>query len=362
MSLDLTTAGKGLLLRALAGEVKINFTNIQLGNGSDAGKNAVSLSNPLLTLGISGYEVSDIFLTLTAVYNNSEVEASFNATETGVLADDPDNPGGQILYAYEYTSEGAADRIRAGADRIVETQLDVMVYIGDAENVTASISQSAVYTPKSEFDNFVARRDNPHEVTAEQIGLGAVPNVTPENQQPEFSESIIPFSVDEKGVVSFSNIKNKENMGSILTKVRSAIYAIVLHLNGKNPHRISALDIDAAEKEHTHSATDITNGSLGLARGGTGGSTASEARTNLGIQAGVGWNDCSAGKEIIAGPIRFATPFSYVPKVVVTHQSSAGDPLDVRISVSRIEKDGFYVRVLSETTSQKVTYNWIAIQ
>lgn len=40
---------------------------------------------------------------------------------------------------------------------------------------------------------------------------------------------------------------------------------------------------DKTDKGHKHSAADITSGTLTVARGGTGGTTAAEARTNLGV-------------------------------------------------------------------------------
>lgn len=42
---------------------------------------------------------------------------------------------------------------------------------------------------------------------------------------------------------------------------------------------------------HTHAASDITSGTLSLARGGTGASSASSARTNLGVPGGAGSQD-----------------------------------------------------------------------
>ena len=172
MAMKLTTYGKDLLLRTIAGEAKINFRSIQFGNSANAGLDATALSNPLLETEIGSYEIGDIFATLTFIFNNSSVAAGFRATELGVFVDDPDLDDGQtMLYAYEYTQEADADRIPASTDKLLETQMDVMVYIGDAENVTASISQSLVYARKEELAAHINDKSNPHKVGKEAVGL-----------------------------------------------------------------------------------------------------------------------------------------------------------------------------------------------
>lgn len=57
-------------------------------------------------------------------------------------------------------------------------------------------------------------------------------------------------------------------------------------------------DIGAARAAHKHSTSDITTGVLGLAYGGTGGSTASAARKSLGVPTiTYGTADPSGGSE-----------------------------------------------------------------
>lgn len=48
---------------------------------------------------------------------------------------------------------------------------------------------------------------------------------------------------------------------------------------------ITPANIGAAASSHTHAASDISSGTLGIARGGTGGTTAAEARAQLGAAA-----------------------------------------------------------------------------
>lgn len=74
-------------------------------------------------------------------------------------------------------------------------------------------------------------------------------------------------------------------------------------------------DIGAATEEHEHSADDITSGTLSIERGGTGATTAAEARTNFGVtEAGklkIGSTEYTVRvgefSEGAAGEIRFST-------------------------------------------------------
>ena len=260
MALKLTPSGTDLLLRAIAGEVNIKFTAIQLGNGADAGKSAAALSNPLLTAEISSYEVGDVFVTLRTTFSNSQVSASFRATEVGVLAHDPDTEDGTLLYAYQYTPEGESDYIPASADKVLETQMDVLVYIGDAENVTASISQRLVYASRADLEAHVKNTDNPHKVTKEQVGLGNVPNAATNDLTPTYTEAS-----------ALVGMKSGEKLSIAFGKIAKSVSSLIAHMkDGKNPHKVTAEQVGAAAASHKHSTNDLTGGVLGVARGGTG--------------------------------------------------------------------------------------------
>lgn len=276
MKLKLTHSGKDLLLRTIAGETTINFTAIQLGNGADAGESAAELSNPLLTAEVASYEIGDVFITLSSVFSNSEVTAGFRATELGVLADDPDKEGRTLLYAYGYTPDAEADYIPASDDKLLETQQDVMVYIGDAQNVTASISQSLVYAAKADLEAHIKDYGNPHRVDKEAVGLGNVPNVATNDQTPTYAEAS-----------ALSKLLSGEKLSVAFGKIARAVSSLISHIDtvGKNVHKETADSIGAAAKVHKHSTADITSGVLGLARGGIGVTSYDALGEKLGIPA-----------------------------------------------------------------------------
>lgn len=278
MELKLTPSGLDLLKRALAGEADIDFTALQLGNGADGGEDASALSNPLLTAELSGIDKGDIFVTLTATFSNNEVTAGFRCTETGVLAKDPDNDGGTLLYAYGYTKDAAADYIPAGSDRVLETQMDVLVYIGDAENVTASISESLVYASRADLDALKERVENLN-LSKDAVGLGNVPNVSTNDQTPTWTIAS-----------SLTALVSGEKLSTALGKLAKAVLSLIEHIGalGKNIHKETPKSIGAAAESHTHSTADITSGTLGLARGGTAVTSYSALREKLGLGSGTG--------------------------------------------------------------------------
>lgn len=256
----LTSSGKNLLLRALTGE-SITFTKIQLGNGPAQDALAASgLINPILTIELSKISVGQEYATLSASFTNSSVTSGFHITEAGFYAQDPADETKEILYAIGNEDESTADYVPDKNNRILEMQFDAIIFIGDAENVSAAISSSLVYASKEEFDSHTSDKNNPHAVTKKQVGLGNVPNVATNDQTPTFTEAS-----------TLATINSGEKVSTIFGKIKLAITNLINHINNKsNPHGCTASQVGAAAKSHTHSATDINSGVLSPLRGGTG--------------------------------------------------------------------------------------------
>ena len=268
----LTASGKNLLLRALAGET-ITFTKIQLGNGTaqDAAE-ATGLANPIITVELSKIVVGTEYVTLTAQFSNSSITSGFHITEAGFFAKDPDDSTKEILYALGNEDESSADYVPDKGNRILEMQFDALIFIGDAENVSAAISSSLVYASKEDFDKHTADKNNPHSVTKQQVGLGNVPNLAPSDQVPTFTVA-----------TTLANIVSGEKASTLFGKIKLAISKLIDHLNNRsNPHNTTAAQVGAAAKSHTHNAQDINAGTLSVLRGGTGLSSPTNGSVILG--------------------------------------------------------------------------------
>ena len=260
MTLQLTNVGLNALLRAMSGD-KIIFSSVQIGNGDPQDiSSATGLGNPLKTLTITKITVNSNNATLETSFNNSDVEAGFRLKEVGIFAQNQDDATEEILYAYGTEPEATADYIAASSGSILETQLEFSIFVGNAENISAIINESLAYATKAAFEAHVGDKGNPHGVTKAQVGLGNVPNVATNDQTPTYSEAatLTALSAGEKMSVAFG-------------KLKKAVSSLIAHIGDKkNPHKVTAAQAGAAATNHTHATTNITSGTLGVARGGTG--------------------------------------------------------------------------------------------
>lgn len=260
MNMQLTNVGINALLRALSG-ANIVFTNLKIGNGAaQSAATATDLSNPLKTLAITAVAVANQKASLSVTLSNAGVEEGFRLTEIGIFVQDQDDEDEEILYAYGTEPEATADYVAATGDSVLEEQITIDAFVSNAENVSALINESTVYATKANFDAHVADRSNPHRVTKAQVDLGNVPNVATNDQTPTFS---VP--------ASNAQLISGERFSILLGKIARAVASLISHLaNKNNPHDVTAAQVGAATNGHKHSAADVTSGTLGVARGGTG--------------------------------------------------------------------------------------------
>lgn len=260
MTLQLTSAGINALLRAQAGD-GIIFTRIKIGNGdAQAAAIATDLSNPLKSIEITDITVSDSKASLKVIINNADVEDGFRMTEIGVFAKDQDDNEKEILYAYGTEPEGTADYIAASGDNVLEEEICIDAFVSNAENVSAIINEGLVYAKKSDLDAHTKNTENPHKVSKQQVGLGNVPNVSTNDQTPTYTEAL-----------ENSELISGEKMSAAFGKIAKLIKSAIYHFSNKdNPHGVTAEQAGAAKSTHNHSANQITSGTIGVARGGTG--------------------------------------------------------------------------------------------
>lgn len=272
LNLETTQTGLNMIARAMYGD-SITFTKIVLGNGVQDATSS-EMVNPLVNVGITKMEKLEGRVVLTGYLTSSDIETSFYGTELGVYAKADDEA--EVLFAYRYNQSDVDYYPATSSGRAIELTFSVVIQIGSAENVTAILIEGDTYAKKEDFDAHVADKDNPHDVTKEQIGLGNVDNKAINDQTPTFEEAS-----------TAGELVSGEALSTSLGKIATAVKALLSHLaDTKNPHKITAAAISAAAINHQHAASDINTGTLAILRGGTGASTAENARTNLGLGNG----------------------------------------------------------------------------
>lgn len=244
----------------LAGDgAVLTLEGLIVGNGMYTGNVGEEMQNPLLNLGIADSQRKDECIELTAAFDNTAVTDRFRITEMGILAKNPESAENPILFAYGYVPENEAAVIPSADDYIFETEITVSVYVGTLENIEVTLEGKMTGVSKEEFDNHAKNQNNPHGVTAQDVGLGNVENKALVDQTPIYTESS-----------SLQTASPGERLGTLLGKLARGLRDFIEHIKSSNPHKVTAEQIKAAKLEHTHSTNDVNTGILGVERGGTG--------------------------------------------------------------------------------------------
>ena len=132
------------------------------------------------------------------------------------------------------TKTGAQDKATA-AQKAAETAASLMIASAKNEIVadtTQKVNACARYTDRKivPFEQHAASKDNPHGVTAEQVGLGNVPNKTTNDLQPTYTEA-----------TELTALTSGERLAVAFGKIAKAISVFISHLANKaNPHGVTA--------------------------------------------------------------------------------------------------------------------------
>ena len=165
-----------MVVAALNGD-SITFTKAVIGNTTTAPAHPEQLTDvvsPMVAAAFTAITEGTNYVSLAAVFDNTEIETGAYASELGLYAENSN--GDEKLYAYTYVGENA-DYIPANdSGRTVENHMTIVVAIGDAETVDAVLIDAAAYATREEFEDHANNHNNPHVVTKEQVGLGLVEN------------------------------------------------------------------------------------------------------------------------------------------------------------------------------------------
>lgn len=245
----------GLEYAALTAQGKIiEFTKGKFGDGIRSIENIAELTDlihPLGELPISKKSVKNSTIITTTQFSNrvgSSILPTFYLTEIGLFAklvnvdgtDDKEHPATLIGYAFDVHGD------KISGTSLSEFIINIPLTVANADNVIVDID-SLVYPTLKQFEDEINKRttedeelqnslnvhitdtSNPHDVTAEQIGLDKVPNVATNDQTPTYSQNS-----------TLSNIVSGEKISVSFGKIMKAIADLISHIGSKsNPHSVT---------------------------------------------------------------------------------------------------------------------------
>ena len=178
-----------------------------------------------------------------------------------------------------------------------------------SEFTALQVAMAEFSTAEVKIDGHLADKNNPHEVTTTQIGavpstrtvnskalssditldysdVGAVPSTRTVNSKALSSDITLNYS--DVGAVPTTRTVNSKALSSDITLNYSDVGAVptTRTVNSKalsSDITLSVSDVGAAASSHDHSASDITSGTLPIARGGTGASSIIDVHSSLSL-------------------------------------------------------------------------------
>lgn len=215
--LKLTTRGVQAQVEVQNGGTPLKFTKIGMGSGVFNGDSTslINLVKEEVAIAIEKSYVQDNIVFVSGTFANENLVDSFIWREIGLYFEDEN--GNDILYCYA-NAKDKYDVIPATADERYTKTVRIATAFSNAEHVTIVVGsgvnmvetgpyeewQQEVARKHKEYDAHVASKENPHGVTAEQIGALSKTGGTLTGKVTSATSQTIPF------VISRSDKKNAD--------------------------------------------------------------------------------------------------------------------------------------------------------
>lgn len=152
----LTNKGRSLQAKAQAG-AELHYTKFVIGDGQLVGQSISALTNVISakkTIDVTRLKMTPPNqATIGFVLSNQDVTTGFFFREIGLYALDPDD--GEILYYYLNAGDTADYIPAAGGIDVIDKNFDVLVYVGQAQKVTAIVDENLVYVTHKELEEAI---------------------------------------------------------------------------------------------------------------------------------------------------------------------------------------------------------------
>lgn len=223
----LTNDGRALHIKAANGG-SITFTKVAFGNGNKP-NDILSLTELVSQTAYADFVSKDDTtknaLVMKWELDSSKINNSFSWSEYGLYAKGKD--GKEVLYAYSYDDTPVAiTKMETG---VISTYIGyVTITVADTDNINVSANDYDTVTV-NQFKEHTENYANPHKVTAKDVGLGNVENVSVGEAKPAFVEAN-----------KFENINSGDTVSTLWGKVKKMFTKLSEHLsNYSNPHGVT---------------------------------------------------------------------------------------------------------------------------
>lgn len=277
-NLKLTFRGVKALLEAQAGGT-ITLSKIGMGSGTTTSSivELTSMVTPEVMLPISEKKIDgeSSYITLIAKMTNKDVVEGFYWRETGLFFEDAD--GNDVLFAYACVeAEDKYDYVPAYSDHRYLKHVRITNIVSDSADINIKETDGLLYVDTLAFEEFKkevdekidslkgheSNKENPHGVTAKQVGLGNVPNVSTDNQTPTYTVAS-----------TLAKLTSGEKLSVAFGKIAKGISDLISHLADKeNPHSVTKSQVGLGNVENKSSETireEITKSNVTTALGFT---------------------------------------------------------------------------------------------
>lgn len=234
---------------------------------------------------------------------------------------------------------------------VTPTLLNFGFYIAIATTETISIEMefTGIVTAK-QFDDYklvtdetlntlnehTKNTENPHKVTAQQVGLGNVPNVTTDNQTPTFTQSS-----------TLSEINSGEKLSTLFGKIKKAIVDLISHLtNTSNPHSVTKSQVGLGNVDDTSDADKPISTATKTALDGKAPKTHASSSLDYGI-----------GDSEVYGHLRL---FNGVNSTADTRSGFAATPNAVKTAYEKAVEGVNAAKKAQETANSKLDKGFIS--
>ena len=265
----ITRAGQALIAKVIAGDVdKIVFTRWQLGSGSVSSSADLSsmsaLVSPVIALDIDSVQkTGGNAVIIGGIFMSDMITAAFYYREKGLFAQDG---GNEILFSYA-NSGSTADYIEPSASSPLEIKIGTIISNTITQNATVEI-KSGLYAAAEDVGAVGGLS------TTSKVVVGAINELLTKVNTKMNSSRASDFATAAQGAKADAALPAASyTAADILTKIKT--------VDGSG----SGLDADTLDGKHASAFAALSGGAVSLTQGGTGGKTAADARSNLGLSS-----------------------------------------------------------------------------